>query len=132
MRFNPNLYKCGKVCLSLLGTWSGARGESWDPAASSMLQVGTLATRVLPHGGSDGRLPALLPEVQVLISISSLILVEHPYYNEPGEAAACTLYQAINCSAYTTIVDVWVHHLSMRCLWAVHTMGQCSCSLYRQ
>ena len=22
-RFNPNLYKCGKVCLSILGTWSG-------------------------------------------------------------------------------------------------------------
>ena len=21
--FNPNLYPCGKVCLSLLGTWSG-------------------------------------------------------------------------------------------------------------
>ena len=42
MRWNPNLYKCGKVCLSLLGTWSGARGESWDPVASSMLQVSTL------------------------------------------------------------------------------------------
>lgn len=23
VRFNPNLYKCGKVCLSILGTWSG-------------------------------------------------------------------------------------------------------------
>ncbi len=22
IRFNPNLYACGKVCLSLLGTWS--------------------------------------------------------------------------------------------------------------
>jgi ubiquitin-conjugating enzyme E2 Z len=21
VRFNPNLYKCGKVCLSILGTW---------------------------------------------------------------------------------------------------------------
>ncbi len=21
VRFNPNLYSCGKVCLSLLGTW---------------------------------------------------------------------------------------------------------------
>jgi ubiquitin-protein ligase len=25
-RFNPNLYKCGKVCLSVLNTW---RGEGW-------------------------------------------------------------------------------------------------------
>mgnify|MGYP000902727291 CR=1 FL=1 len=29
VRFNPNLYNCGKVCLSLLGTWSG---PGWDPA----------------------------------------------------------------------------------------------------
>ena len=31
VRFNPNLYNCGKVCLSLLGTWSGGGGETcWD------------------------------------------------------------------------------------------------------
>ncbi|PIK52448.1 hypothetical protein BSL78_10652 [Apostichopus japonicus] len=29
VRFNPNLYKDGKVCLSLLGTWDG---PSWTPA----------------------------------------------------------------------------------------------------
>ena len=58
VRFNPNLYNCGKVCLSLLGTWHGGKGEGWDPAVSSVLQV--------------------------LISIQSLILVAAPYYNEPG------------------------------------------------
>lgn len=26
VRFNPNLYECGKVCLSILGTW---KGPSW-------------------------------------------------------------------------------------------------------
>jgi baculoviral IAP repeat-containing protein 6 len=39
VRFNPNLYNCGKVCLSLLGTWSGGQGEQWDPNISSLLQV---------------------------------------------------------------------------------------------
>lgn len=29
VRFNPNLYACGKVCLSILGTW---QGPSWTPA----------------------------------------------------------------------------------------------------
>jgi ubiquitin-protein ligase len=28
VRFNPNLYQCGKVCLSILGTWAG---PSWKP-----------------------------------------------------------------------------------------------------
>ena len=55
MRFNPNLYESGKVCLSLLGTWSG---PGWIPNKSSLIQV--------------------------LISIQSLILVEQPYFNEPS------------------------------------------------
>lgn len=29
VRFNPNLYRSGKVCLSILGTWSG---PPWSPA----------------------------------------------------------------------------------------------------
>ena len=53
---NPNLYECGKVCLSLLGTWNG---PGWDPAVSTLLQL--------------------------LVSIQGLILIEHPYCNEPGQ-----------------------------------------------
>lgn len=31
VRFNPNFYSSGKVCLSILGTW---KGPSWSPALS--------------------------------------------------------------------------------------------------
>eukprot|EP01102_Stenamoeba_stenopodia_P020834 TRINITY_DN8260_c0_g2_i1.p1 TRINITY_DN8260_c0_g2~~TRINITY_DN8260_c0_g2_i1.p1 ORF type:complete len:474 (+),score=121.55 TRINITY_DN8260_c0_g2_i1:398-1819(+) len=58
VRFNPNLYNCGKVCLSLLGTWNGDQSESWNSVTSTLIQV--------------------------LISIQSLIFVEKPYFNEPG------------------------------------------------
>lgn len=58
VRFNPNLYHCGKVCLSLLGTWQGDQGEQWHPRTSTLLQV--------------------------LMSIQALILVPDPYFNEPG------------------------------------------------
>jgi baculoviral IAP repeat-containing protein 6 len=58
VRFNPNLYNCGKVCLSLLGTWSGSGGEKWNSETSTLLQL--------------------------LVSIQSLILVPDPYFNEPG------------------------------------------------
>ena len=57
-RFNPNLYACGKVCLSLLNTWEGLAGESWDPNTSTFLQI--------------------------MVSIQSLILIDKPYFNEPG------------------------------------------------
>jgi baculoviral IAP repeat-containing protein 6 len=39
VRFNPNLYNCGKVCLSLLGTWTGKEGEGWNAEVSTALQV---------------------------------------------------------------------------------------------
>jgi ubiquitin-protein ligase len=55
VRFNPNLYANGKVCLSLLGTWNG---PGWDPLNSTLLQV--------------------------LVSMQSLIFVSNPYFNEPG------------------------------------------------
>ena len=57
VRFNPNLYNDGKVCLSILNTWHGRPEEKWN-ATSTFLQV--------------------------LVSIQSLIFVPEPYFNEPG------------------------------------------------
>jgi ubiquitin-conjugating enzyme E2 Z len=41
MRFNPNLYVSGKVCLSVLNTWSG---ESWTSCQSINSILFTLST----------------------------------------------------------------------------------------
>lgn len=41
IRFNPNLYPCGKVCLSLLNTW---RGEQWTSCQSISTVLLTLCT----------------------------------------------------------------------------------------
>ncbi|KAJ3510746.1 hypothetical protein NLJ89_g4497 [Agrocybe chaxingu] len=61
VRFNPNLYNNGKVCLSLLGTWPGRPEEQWSPKSTLL---------------------------QVLVSIQSMILIDAPYYNEPGHGQA--------------------------------------------
>ncbi|KAK1370464.1 Ubiquitin-conjugating enzyme 25 [Heracleum sosnowskyi] len=58
LRINPNLYKSGKVCLSLLNTWEGRSNEKWLPNKSTILQV--------------------------LVSIQALILNAQPFFNEPG------------------------------------------------
>ena len=58
VRFNPNLYDSGKVCLSLLGTWRGVASENWNPKTSTLSQL--------------------------FISVQSQILTDDPYYNEPG------------------------------------------------
>ncbi|KAL2231709.1 UNVERIFIED_CONTAM: putative ubiquitin-conjugating enzyme E2 23 [Sesamum indicum] len=57
-RINPNLYEEGKVCLSLLNTWTGRGNEVWDPSTSSILQV--------------------------LVSLQGLVLNSKPYFNEAG------------------------------------------------
>lgn len=44
VRFNPNLYACGKVCLSILGTWDG---PAWSPAqclSSVLISIQSLLT----------------------------------------------------------------------------------------
>lgn len=58
LRLNPNLYESGKVCLSLLNTWTGSGNEIWNPRNSTILQV--------------------------LLSLQALVLNEKPYFNEAG------------------------------------------------
>ncbi|QUC18200.1 uncharacterized protein UV8b_02441 [Ustilaginoidea virens] len=55
-RFSPNIYASGKVCLSILGTWRGERGEEWSSAQG---------------------LESILLSIQSLMSAN-------PYENEPG------------------------------------------------
>ncbi|KAF1992146.1 UBC-like protein [Aulographum hederae CBS 113979] len=71
-RFNPNIYAQGKVCLSILGTWRGERGEEWSSAQ-----------------GLES----------ILISIQSL-MSGNPYENEPGFEDANTEYDKTNQANY--------------------------------
>ena len=42
IRFNPNLYKCGKVCVSLLNTWKGDQWTSCQSISTVLLTLCTL------------------------------------------------------------------------------------------
>jgi ubiquitin-protein ligase len=41
-RFNPNLYKCGKVCVSILNTWNGDKWSSCQTINSILLTLCSL------------------------------------------------------------------------------------------
>ena len=45
-RFNPNLYKCGKVCVSVLNTW---HGEQWTGCQTISSVLLTLCTVLNTH-----------------------------------------------------------------------------------
>ncbi|CAD8164661.1 unnamed protein product [Paramecium pentaurelia] len=77
VRFNPNLYNCGKVCLSLLGTW----GDNWKPNESTLWQI--------------------------LISIQAMVMSEYVYFNEPGwESSMGTVDGEKNNRGYCNIVKL--------------------------
>uniref|UniRef100_A0A6C0B1N2 Ubiquitin-conjugating enzyme E2 Z n=1 Tax=viral metagenome TaxID=1070528 RepID=A0A6C0B1N2_9ZZZZ len=42
IRFNPNLYKCGKVCISMLNTWRGEQWTSCQTISTILLNLCTL------------------------------------------------------------------------------------------
>ena len=42
IRFNPNLYKCGKVCISMLNTWRGDQWTSCQTISTTLLTLCTL------------------------------------------------------------------------------------------
>lgn len=77
-RLNPNLYEDGKVCVSLLGTWSGRGSEVWCSNNSTLLQV--------------------------IVSIQGLILVEEPYFNEAGYEKQRGLKQLCHISFAFSII----------------------------
>lgn len=60
-RFNPNLYVDGKICLSILGTWSG---PSWTPVMTTKY---------------------------IIMSIIALVMTNEPIKNEPGWEHANTI-----------------------------------------
>ena len=62
VRFNPNLYDDGYVCLSVINTWDGDPSERWNPAHSNILQV-LLSIQVLVM---DNRIIQKEPEFEHL------------------------------------------------------------------
>lgn len=80
-RLNPNLYEDGKVCVSLLGTWSGKDTELWGPNSTLL---------------------------QVIVSIQGLILVPEPYFNEAGyEKQRGKIETAIPNNVYSTLFRIY-------------------------
>lgn len=63
-RFNPNLYRSGKVCLSVLNTWKGPQWTGCQTISS------------------------------VLLALCASVLTDKPLLNEPGVDEACSDFEA--------------------------------------
>ena len=85
MRFNPNLYSNGKVCLSLLNTWSG---ENWSACQSIFSILFTLVTVLCAN--------PLLNEPGITEEHNELIKYNYLVFYKNIEFAIATLIDLIN------------------------------------
>ena len=81
VRMNPNLYVCGKVCLSLINTWYG---EGW--------------------------LPTVTIDKVMLAICSDIINKKHPLYNEPGQYSI-TQAKEYNLSIFHQNFHISIYHV---------------------
>lgn len=85
-RFNPNLYINGKVCLSILNTWTGPQWTSCNNITS------------------------------ILLSIQSMVFISNPLHNEPGFENDNSLrnknynilitYENFNTAIYNILINI--------------------------
>lgn len=68
IRFNPNLYTCGKVCISLLNTWRGDQWTSCQSISTVLLTLCTLLCKdpLLNEPGVDEKNPDLMPYNEII------------------------------------------------------------------
>lgn len=82
VRFNPNLYADGKVCLSLLGTWAG---PGWKPGESTLLQVlVSIQSLILGTAEPVSRFHLIGKTYRSLLAVSQPLHRFLQWYNEPG------------------------------------------------
>lgn len=109
-RFNPNIYASGKVCLSILGTWRGERGEEWSAAQgleSILLSIQSLMSSN-PFENEPGYEDSNGPEDKRLqkayvqkVSVLRCIITDHRFNN-----ACCCHRSATKLSGYQ-LSSVW-------------------------
>lgn len=91
VRFNPNLYKCGKVCVSLLNTWRGDQWTSCQTISTVLLTLCTLLCKdpLLNEPGvkSDHKDVAAYSEIieyaNVRIAVCGIVEKDTRYYWPP-------------------------------------------------
>lgn len=89
IRFNPNLYKCGKVCVSLLNTWRGDQWTSCQTISSVLLTLCTLLNKepLLNEPGINKTHPDFATYKQIIeyanlkIAVCDIVSKKLGYYN---------------------------------------------------
>jgi ubiquitin-conjugating enzyme E2 Z len=86
IRFNPNLYRCGKVCVSLLNTWRGEQWTSCQTITTVLLTLCTLLCKnpLLNEPGVSKNHPDLLKYNEIIEYKNIDIAIMQMYLKKQG------------------------------------------------
>lgn len=90
IRFNPNLYKCGKVCISLLNTWRGDQWTSCQTISTVLLTLCTILCNqpllnepcINIHHPDMKHYTSIIEYSNILIAICGILEKDPNYYND--------------------------------------------------
>ena len=118
VRLNPNLYKNGKVCLSILGTWQGPSWSSSQSIGSVLLSVQSLLGEH-PATNEPGFNSRTTPQASAAydaiiahetLRVAVLDVLQNPEALLPGELAAAVPELAAGfADTYRDTVAAWCH-----------------------
>lgn len=86
IRFNPNLYKCGKVCISLLNTWRGEQWTSCQTISTILLNLCTLLCKnpLLNEPGISKNHPDCIKYDKIIEYKNIEVAIMQMYQRKPG------------------------------------------------
>lgn len=118
IRFNPNLYTCGKVCISLLNTWKGDQWTSCQSISSVLLTLCTLLCKnpLLNEPKMDIHSPELHKYTAIVeysnlnIAICSIVSKQKSIYC-PMFDLFYSQVQDIFRANFDKLIEISTHHL---------------------
>lgn len=116
VRFNPNLYMNGKVCLSILGTWSGPGWSSSQGLASVLLSIQSLLNAHPASNEPGFRATSKSTEAyEAVIAHETLRVAVLSVLHDPSATLPSGLKQAVldlavgNAAMYAATAKRWGH-----------------------
>ncbi len=116
VRFNPNLYMNGKVCLSILGTWSGPGWSSSQSLASVLLSIQSLLNAHPAHNEPGfSATSSKIEAYDAVIAHETLRVAVLGALQDPASALPAQLVDAAlemacsNASVFAKTAKKWAH-----------------------
>ena len=135
VRFHPNLYKCGKICLSILNTWHGPGWTSVQTLSSVLLSIQSLMNEhpIQNEPGWETEIGIKSKEFNNVINYHNIntsvlsVLKKIPYGYEEFKALVLS-YFVKNIEMYNKLIEKQLKMTSQKIKSGIYSMSVENCN----